>query len=142
MNRHAEHTAHELRLLTQPATWLCAVVGALAIGTAHAANTPENLSVPADAATMSAKQAYEHDRDYCNSRESTEPRALCLKEAARAYQEDRAGTLDKVGTSGTGSAQAHHRARHRHHTKAQASNASDTSANTATTTKDQTGTSK
>jgi len=41
-----------------------------------------------------AQQQYQQDRAYCSSGQATEPRALCLKEAARAYQEARRGTLE------------------------------------------------
>jgi hypothetical protein len=34
-----------------------------------------------------ARQQYQQDREYCRSGQATEPRDLCLKEAAAAYAE-------------------------------------------------------
>lgn len=116
-----EHNAHELRLLTNPATWLCAAVGALAITTAHAATTPDDLTVPANADSMTAKQAYQHDKAYCNSGETTEARATCLKEAARAYQENKAGVLEAHASS-----HSHRTHMARRHTQQGTANASGT----------------
>ena len=87
------HSSHDLHLLTSPGLWLCAVAAAFTMATAHA-NTPDDLSVPSNAQSMSAKQAFEHDKAYCQGREKTEDRATCLKEANRAYQEARAGKLE------------------------------------------------
>jgi hypothetical protein len=75
-------------------------MAAFAVSAAHAAPTPEDLAVPANAPNMTAQQAYEHDKAFCHSAQSTQPLAQCLKEASRAYQEDKSGTLesDSQGT--------------------------------------------
>lgn len=86
--------SHELQLLTSPTVWLCALAAAFAMSSAQAANTPDDLSVPANAESMTPRQAYEHDKAYCHSDRVTEQRALCLKEASRAFQEARAGLLE------------------------------------------------
>ncbi len=105
--------SQDLQLLRNPAVWLCALAAAFTVGTAQAANTPDNLQVPANADSMSPRQAYEHDKAFCNSGQATQPRALCLQEAARAYRENLAGRLDtnvaqassdSVSSSGTSSA--------------------------------------
>jgi hypothetical protein len=70
------------------------MAAAFTVGTARAATSPDDLQAPANANSMTPKQAYEHDKAFCNSGQSTQPRALCLKEAARAYNEARRGRLD------------------------------------------------
>lgn len=102
------HDAHDLQLLRNPAIWLCAMAAAFTVGTARAATSPDDLQAPANVQSMSPKQAYEHDKAFCNSGQSTQPRAACLKEAARAYQEARAGKLEdgvmaQANTGDTGS---------------------------------------
>ncbi|MEW6706049.1 MAG: hypothetical protein AB1430_14485 [Pseudomonadota bacterium] len=91
---HASHAPHELHLLHNPAVWLCALAAGFITATAQAATSPDDLSVPANADSMTPRQAYEHDKAFCNSGQATQPRALCLQEAARAYREARAGRLD------------------------------------------------
>lgn len=105
------HASHDLNLLTSPGVWLCALAAAFTMATAHAANTPEDLSVPSDSASLTPKQAYEHDKAYCNSREKTEDRATCMKEASRAYQEAKAGILEPGSHVATRSHRARHMAR-------------------------------
>lgn len=99
MIRTHKHPSHELHLLTNPSVWLCAVAAAFTMGTAHAQQTADDLQVPSNVDSMSPKQAYQHDVQYCNSMRALEPRKLCLKEASRAYQEARAGKLQPQGTS-------------------------------------------
>jgi hypothetical protein len=41
-----------------------------------------------------AQQQYRADVQYCNSGQATQPRAVCQREAQRAYQENLRGTLD------------------------------------------------
>jgi hypothetical protein len=90
----AIHAQHDLQLLAHPGLWLCAVAAAFAMATTTArAADPESLDVPSQAQNLSPKQAYQHDRAFCNSSQATEARALCLKEASRAYHEARAGKL-------------------------------------------------
>lgn len=128
MNRSHEHAAHELRLLANPSLWVCAIAAAFTLGTARAADTPDDLTPPANAASMTPKQAYQHDKDFCNSGRSTEPRAVCLKEAEHAYREARAGTLepnsgamasgdnsDRASTSGTSDTMPRKHMKPRHH---------------------------
>jgi len=95
MTASRTHDTHDLQLLRSPAIWMCALAAAFTVGTARAATTsPDDLQPPANADSMTPKQAYEHDKAFCNSGQSTQPRALCLKEAARAYSEARRGRLD------------------------------------------------
>jgi hypothetical protein len=117
-NTHHAHGAHDLHLLSHPMLWTVAVAGAIAMSSsAHAApTTPDDLVPPANAVSMTPREAYAHDRAFCNSGQATEARALCLKEAARAYHDDLAGKLvrpdeaeamgardrDRAATSGTG----------------------------------------
>jgi hypothetical protein len=49
-----------------------------------------------------AQQQYQQDRAFCNSPQATQDRATCLKEASRAYQEARRGTLEP-GSGGSAS---------------------------------------
>jgi hypothetical protein len=100
------HASHDLHLLTSPALWLCAIAAAFTMATAHAANTPDDLAVPSNAQSMTPKQAFEHDKAYCQGREKTEDRATCMKEANRAYQEARSGAAEGHAT---------HAASHSHH---------------------------
>jgi hypothetical protein len=112
MTNHRDHSAapHDLHLLTHPGLWLCAVAAAFAMTTtAHATSSPEDLQPPSDAQSLSPRQAYQHDRDFCNSGQATEPRALCLKEAARAYNDDRAGKLVRPDNEQAMSGNRHHR---------------------------------
>ena len=93
-------SGHDLQLLSNPSLWLCAVAAAFTMATtAHAANSPDDVQPPANAESMTPKQAYDHDKAYCNSQQATEQRSLCLKEAARAYQEARAGKLEPTTTA-------------------------------------------
>jgi hypothetical protein len=94
MTASRTHNTHDLQLLRNPAIWMCALAAAFTVGTARAATSPDDLQPPANAESMTPKQAYEHDKAFCNSGQSTQPRALCLKEAARAYSEARRGRLD------------------------------------------------
>lgn len=94
MTASRTHDTHDLQLLRNPAIWMCALAAAFTVGTARAATSPDDLQAPANAESMTPKQAYEHDKAFCNSSQSTQPRALCLKEAARAYNEARRGRLD------------------------------------------------
>jgi uncharacterized membrane protein len=79
-----------LRLPRNPVAWGGALAAALAISAPAHAATADDIKVP-DASNMTAKQAYQHDVNYCNSGQATQPRALCLKEAQRAYQEASGG---------------------------------------------------
>ncbi|HET9642234.1 MAG TPA: hypothetical protein VFP68_02500 [Burkholderiaceae bacterium] len=88
-------------LLRSPVVWAWALAGALALSTPAQAASADDIKVP-DASNMTAKQAYQHDVAYCNSGEATQPRALCLKEAQRAYREAAGG-----GGTGKRSATAH-----------------------------------
>jgi len=94
MKTSCSHAAHDLHLLTNPAIWLCALAAAFTVGTARAANSPDNLQMPANANSMSPRQAYDHDKAYCSSNQVTQARSLCMKEAERAYREARAGKLN------------------------------------------------
>lgn len=119
MKDHDSFLHHELPLLTNPAVWICALAGALTMSTAHAAYAND------------AKQQYEADKAYCSSGQATEPRALCLKEAARAYAEAKKGTLDSSSmdameptSAGPTSGKTRH---HKHRAKASASSTKDNS---------------
>ena len=107
------HAGHDLSLLRSPSLWLCAVAAAFTMSaTAHAASSTDDLQPPANAESMTPKQAYEHDKAYCSSQQATEARALCMKEANRAYQEDRAGKLEPAATASaddTAATPKHHR---------------------------------
>jgi len=107
------HAGRDLSLLRSLPLWLCAVAAAFTMSaTAHAASTTDDLQPPANAESMTPKQAYEHDKAYCNSQQATEARALCMKEANRAYQEDRAGKLEPAATASaddTAATPKHHR---------------------------------
>jgi hypothetical protein len=94
MSTSRTHESHDLQLLRNPAIWVCAIAAAFTVGTARAESSPDDLQAPANAASMTPKQAYAHDKAFCNSGQSTQPRNLCLKEAERAYREARAGRLD------------------------------------------------
>jgi hypothetical protein len=94
MTASRTHDTHDLQLLRNPAIWMCALAAAFTVGTARAATSPDDLQPPANADSMTPAQAYAHDKAFCNSGQSTQPRALCLKEAARAYSEARRGRLD------------------------------------------------
>lgn len=95
MTASRTHDTHDLQLLRNPAIWVCAMAAAFTVGTARAAGTsPDDLQSPSNVSSMTPKQAYEHDKAFCNSGQSSEPKARCLQEAARAYSESRRGRLD------------------------------------------------
>ena len=58
---------------------------------------------------MSPRQAYDRDKAYCGSAQSTQPKDVCLKEAARAYQEARAGKGESR-SGAAGRTASHHKA--------------------------------
>jgi hypothetical protein len=111
----------ESKLLRRKGTWLCAMAAVFTMAAAHAATSPDELQVPDNA--MTPKQAYEHDKAYCKSGQSTQPQAVCLKEAARAYQEARAGTLLRSGDQQTAS----HKSQKQQRTARKAGNSAETS---------------
>lgn len=147
MTSSRHHSSHDLHLISSAAMWLCAAAAVLAMSTARAANTSDDVQAPANAESMTPKQAYEHDKAYCASGQSTQPRAACLKEAARAYQEARAGKLDSdAGTASSGPAPRHqaHRAGQHHGKKAQTSTSGTSgtsSSGTSSTSSDNNGSS-
>jgi hypothetical protein len=135
-------TANDLHLLSSPSMWLCAVAAAFTMATTvHAANTADDVQPPANAESMTPKQAYDHDKAYCNSQQATEQRSLCLKEASRAYQEARAGKLeptttassDDTSTSTSGTSSKHRAHRMHHSSKNSQDNSNNSSTNNSTT---------
>jgi len=123
VKNHDSSVHHDLPLLTNPAVWACALAGALA------------MSTNAHAAYDDAKQQYEADKTWCTSGQSTEPRALCLKEAARAYSEAKKGTLEPMDNleptaAGPTSGKTRH---HKHRAKSSTKSTNDSSTSTDTT---------
>jgi len=57
-----------------------------------------------------AQQQYQQDRAYCSSGQTSEPRALCLKEAAAAYAEARHGDSTRAMGAGPTHKSAAHKA--------------------------------
>jgi hypothetical protein len=85
MNRIHRISAIALALAVAPAAWSAGAMG-------H-----KSMS--------QAQQQYQQDREYCRSGQATEPRALCLKEAAAAYAE--ASGHGKRSTKAMGAGPAH-----------------------------------